>query len=202
MKSLIALSALILLFSATTKAITCEELLKNEDTVRDATSGEFTDYANWFNYDVLVSFDRAACEDVHGVGQTYFDINGETLVKTYTNEDSCDGGNTYGLIQDEAGKVIAHIYDGDLYCEKDWGAENLTANYKCNAQAEKIAEQKMADFGLSFKAMNSNIELRAPYYFDFINVEGEVNGANASVQVLVDIDTCTFSGASIRYLAL
>lgn len=205
MKNTMKLAMFVLLSATATQAkVSCEDLIKNSETneYTSLKSTDFTDYANWFSYDVLVSLDKESCRKANAIGQTTFSLNGESFTRITSNEDSCDGGNTYGVIVDSNKKAIAHIYDGDIYCQEDWSEDNRAENYKCNPAVEKLAEKKMKDFGLDFTASASSIEIRTPYFYSFINVFGKVGDRNVSIQALTNLETCKVGRVSISNLPL
>ncbi len=64
--------------------------------------------------DLIGPFEGQWCENALTQDRLIFE--GHTLSLVYTIEDSCDGGNSYGYIVDENGKLFATIEDYDIYC--------------------------------------------------------------------------------------
>lgn len=159
---------------------------------------------SWYKTDVILSFSYDEC--LRAVRQELIEYKGVEYYRFRTMEDSCDGGNTYGAIYSkDLSTPIAHIYDGDLYCEGDWNDEETFESNKCNEKAMVLAEEKMKDLGLPFKASHARVEIRNPYIYDFINIEGELlDGEKKNVQLraLVELKQCRFASISISNLNL
>ncbi len=64
--------------------------------------------------ELIGPFDDERCENALTHDVLIFE--GHTLNLVYTIDDSCDGGNSYGYIVDENGKLFASIGDYDIYC--------------------------------------------------------------------------------------
>ncbi|MBL6990494.1 MAG: hypothetical protein ISR65_11980 [Bacteriovoracaceae bacterium] len=69
---------------------------------------------------ILSDFDYEECKS--SLTELYFS-SPETMV-TYralnTFEDSCDGGNSYGVIYDPNETIVGYIKDSDFYCSQDY----------------------------------------------------------------------------------
>lgn len=65
----------------------------------------------------LSEFDYEECRD-HLTGRMLQStITGKKYLAITTNDDSCDGGNSYGALLDEKFEnVVADINDGGIYC--------------------------------------------------------------------------------------
>ena len=203
------ITTIFLLFSLTTLAgqEVCQQMVEgedNENSFKVIKEVEVLTKDTWYQTDVVLSFSFDECYE--SMKQELIEFNGVQYYRFRSIDDSCDGGNTYGSIYTLDLKTpIAHIYDYDLYCEDNWTAEERYSNNKCNAIAMKLAEKKMAEFGLPFKADHARIELRDPYIYDFINIEGKLlNGENKSIQLqaLVRSETCEFNSVRITNLHL
>ncbi|MCK5882726.1 MAG: hypothetical protein KAG61_03485 [Bacteriovoracaceae bacterium] len=61
-------------------------------------------------------FEYQSCKD--SVREfAFMDMEGNEFKIMYTNEENCDGGNSYGVIVDmNSSKIIAHINDSDISC--------------------------------------------------------------------------------------
>tara|TARA_R110002049_G_scaffold63125_7_gene168132 strand:- start:566 stop:1144 length:579 start_codon:yes stop_codon:yes gene_type:complete len=158
----------------------------------------------WKTIDVVASFPYERCKDA--IRQSTIEVDGANYIVFRSVEDECDGGNTYGSIYTEDLKTpIAHIYDSDIYCEEDWREDERAVHHKCDLQAEALAESKLKEFGLDFKAVSSSIELRTPYSYSHIFVEGIVTShgnKSATVKVLTALKSCQFASVSISSLRL
>ena len=206
MKAVWALVATIALASsAWASEDLCKTIQKSEGEYQVLRKGNVLNKSNWYNFDVLVGFDVTEC--LGTVSQTLIKVDGQYLWDFHTTDDSCDGGNTYGVIYSYDLKTpIAHVYDGDLYCKSEgWSKDSLAENYKCTGEAMKLAERKMKSFGLEFEAESSSVELRDPYIYSYVFVQGKIrnrDGKSTRVKVLTNIKSCQFGGVSIDYLEL
>lgn len=67
--------------------------------------------------ELIGPFESKWCENA--LTHDILTFEGHTLNLVYTIEDSCDGGNSYGYIVDENGKIFASIQDYDIYCVEE-----------------------------------------------------------------------------------
>lgn len=206
MKKLITLLMLISLSNHATEEV-CQQMLdqeNDENIFKVIKKVEVLTKETWYQTDVVLNFPFESCYD--SVAQELIEFNGVQYYRFRSTDDSCDGGNTYGSIYTLDLKTpIAHIYDYDMYCEKDWSADERYSNNKCNVLAMKMAEKKMASFGLNFKATHARVELRDPYIYDFINIDGKLlDGSEKEVQLqaLVQLKSCEINSVRITALNL
>lgn len=185
----------------------CQQLASDRDSdegLKVLGSVDVLSRDTWYKTDVILSFSYDEC--LSAVKQELVEYKGVEYYRFRTVEDHCDGGNTYGAIYTkDLSTPIAHIYDSDLYCEGDWNEEETYTNNKCNKEAMVLAEKKMKDLGLPFKASHARVEVRSPYIYDFIHIEGNLTGADkkgVTVKALVQTESCKFSNFSISYLNL
>lgn len=105
--------------SGASAAVRCEDLRDEHLETQTLPAKKPVNKSNWYDFDVLVQFDRARC--LKSLKQALFEVNGEKLWEFATTEDECDGGNVYGAIYSYDLKTpIAHLYDGAITCEADW----------------------------------------------------------------------------------
>lgn len=205
MKSIIALFLFINLNIIASDNV-CEQMVSEENENNIVVLGEVNVLTKeaWYKTDVVLNFSYEECFEA--VTQELIEFNGVKYYRFRTTEDHCDGGNTYGSIYSYDLKTpIAHIYDTDTYCKSDWNAEEMYSNNKCNTLAMAEAEKKMKEFGLSFQATHARVELRDPYIYDFIHIEGNLTeGDKKPVQLraLVETKSCKISTISISSLTL
>ncbi len=64
-------------------------------------------------YKELSSFDSVECKN--SIRMASFEIDGKDYQATFTYEDSCDGGNSYGFVLEE-NKPVALVLDGNFSC--------------------------------------------------------------------------------------
>lgn len=108
-----------LLFASLSFASVCEQISSMQEIhdIREAFPkvGEskpilpkalFDKYIGDFGYD----------ECLTSIKQEVFKASDELVFLYYTNEDHCDGGNSFGSIVDEQGKVIGSISDSFIDC--------------------------------------------------------------------------------------
>ena len=186
--------------------LTCEQIRDGELESKRIKSVNILNNDNWKNFDVVAAMSKEQCLE-NGFSQTLIEIGGEKFYRIVSNEDFCDGGNSYGSIYREDLKTpVAHIYDGDFTCESDgWSKEYRAENHKCDELAEQEAAKKMKEFGFDFKVTDSHLEMRKHYIYSFIHVNGKIeNKGNkeAQVRVLVRLDSCTLSSSKITSLYL
>lgn len=206
MKTLITLLMLISLPTLANSTV-CQQMVSeedNENVFKVLGEVQVLTKETWYQTDVVLNFSYEDCYD--SIRQELVEFNGVEYYRFRSVDDSCDGGNTYGSIMTKDLKTpIAHIYDSDMYCEQDWSAEEKYENNKCNVAAMKLAEKKMKDFGFDFEATHARIQLRDPYIYDFIHIDGKLlNGAKKEVQLeaLVRIKSCEFGSVRITNLNL
>jgi hypothetical protein len=72
----------------------------------------------WNQTSVLQEFDYSDCRGQ--VKRVSYSYKKQRYVTLTTFDDDCDGGNVHGILKTAQGRIIAHIYDGDFYCPKDW----------------------------------------------------------------------------------
>jgi hypothetical protein len=65
---------------------------------------------------VVGDFNASECENALREKEVYFKSLKKGLRFIYTNEDECDGGNSYGYVIDDKNKVVGHIGDSGIYC--------------------------------------------------------------------------------------
>ena len=118
MKTLIALS---LLFTSSVYACGVDDMniheIREESRFTEVGSGSAAFPAYLFSqFNALGDFDYESCKDAV-TEVTVQDTDGSRLRMIYTVEDSCDGGNSYGLnIDDKTLAPVALITDGDVSC--------------------------------------------------------------------------------------
>ena len=108
-----------ILFASLSFASVCEQISSMQEIhdIREAfpkvgesrpilSKEDFEEYIGDFNYD----------ECLTSIKQEVFKVSEELINLYYTNEDHCDGGNSYGSIVDEQGKVIGTISDSFIDC--------------------------------------------------------------------------------------
>jgi hypothetical protein len=104
----------------------CHQIIKDYKLVAEleTISEEIANYSpeEWMSLPVLFDFQYEECIPTQAVQRSLMRTSqGDVLEMVTTNEDSCDGGNSYGFIRRYPSKeVIAHIYDYDFYCQEDW----------------------------------------------------------------------------------
>jgi len=158
---------------------------------------------NWNSIDVITAFGYEQCKDA--VREELIEFEGKKYWSFRTVEDSCDGGNTYGVIYSYDLKTpIAHIYDGDMYCKSDFSEDQRAVNYKCNQKAEAEAVKKMKAIGFDLTETETYLQIRKPYIYSYVFVSGRIESLDksATVKVLVNIDSCKLGGSSISRLPL
>ncbi len=190
-------------------AVNCEDLSDVQSDYGISGSESILTKENWSKVDVILNYSFDKC--LKHVGQSLISVNGEKFWMFTTNYDDCDGGNTYGSIYShDLSTPIAHIYDGDIYCDQaDWRKESQAYYNKCNADAEKLAEKKMKDFGLELKASSSHVRVNKNNYWKDrveIFVSGDLlnrPGKNATVKVYADVkESCQLKSVNIDYISL
>lgn len=188
-------------------ASTCKALQKLQESGAELEvlrKGDVLNKDNWKSIDVILSFNRNEC--LESTSQQLVRVNGELVWRFASTEDSCDGGNTYGSFYSYDLKTpVAHIYDGEIYCEDDWREEERSENHKCDLAAEALAEKKMKEFGLDFKSLESSLKLKTSHSYSEILVKGSIESKNvesAYVKVLTDLETCKFVRAEIDSIPL
>ncbi len=63
---------------------------------------------NWKTIDVVLSFNHDEC--LEHITQELIEVKGERFWRFLSNDDSCDGGNTYGSIYSEDLKTpVVHV---------------------------------------------------------------------------------------------
>lgn len=206
MKTFIAFILLLNLNSYAGESV-CQQLASDrddEESFRVLGSVDVLSRESWYKTDVILSFPYNECHSA--VKQELIEYKGVEYYRFRTVEDHCDGGNTYGAIYSkDLSTPIAHIYDSDLYCEGDWNEEETYTSNKCNKEAMALAEKKMKELGLPFKASHARIEVRNPYIYDFIHIEGNLTSGDkkgVTVRALVQSDSCKFANFSISNLNL
>lgn len=203
MKTLVT-AGLLLLAAPTFAATVCERIQSDDAQFEDGRSSVTLTKEVWKTIDVLAGMDYEQCKDA--ISQSAIIVDGKTYIQFTSHEDSCDGGNTYGSIMSEdLSAAVAHIYDGDVYCEGDWREEERAENHKCDLAAETLAQEKMKAFGLDFVAGSSYLTIRKPYIYSYVDVSGVIKNKDnkeATVRVLTNINTCAMGGVSIQYLSL
>lgn len=204
MKKALIAGLLLGLSTASFAASVCEAIQNDEAQFEDGRSSVVLTKEVWKTIDVLAGMDYEQCKDA--ISQSAIIVDGKSYIQFTSHEDSCDGGNTYGSIMSEdLSTPVAHIYDGDVYCEADWREEDRAINHKCDLAAEAFAAEKMQNFGFEFEAKSSYLTMRKPYIYSYVDVSGVIknkDGKEATVRVLTNIDSCKFGGASIQYLSL
>ena len=206
MKSLMTFLLIFLSYSSVSAANDgiCQSIVNQteEDTLNVLASVDVLTREQWYKTDVILNFSYDECKE--HVAQELIEVNGVQYYRFRTTEDSCDGGNTYGSIySQDLSTPVAHIYDYDTYCREDWSEGEQYITNKCNVKAMELAEQKMQEFGLAMKANHARIELRDPYIYDFITVEGKLeSGKDVRLEVLVRKETCEFGSVRISNLRL
>lgn len=103
---------------------TCKRMLETYPEFQDIKTDErFTlTEIDWNEIHVFTAFKYDSCHN-HLTHEVFFFESKEYVMIT-TNNDYCDGGNSYGAIftSDAKKTPIAHIYDSDMYCDADWNA--------------------------------------------------------------------------------
>lgn len=72
----------------------------------------------WQRTPVIRGFGWQDCSG--SLRETIYKYEGRRYRTLATYDDPCDGGNVYGVLLDGRGRVVAHIYDSDLYCPSLW----------------------------------------------------------------------------------
>lgn len=90
------------------------DVLENE-AISVITEGKTTIPQDQFSAtEPFVNFDYEACSSALYQVQ-FLDMEGNEYRAIFSNEDQCDGGNTYGFIMDlTSGKVVAQIIDSGI----------------------------------------------------------------------------------------
>jgi hypothetical protein len=116
MKNLIL--SLVLLLSFSSYAFDCSKIDgKNTYVLKDTYAQTIDDnpILAVAKFDELIpGFEYISC--VTSIQRDVYKIDNEDISLYYTNEDNCDGGNSYGSVVDESGEVVAVIHDGDISC--------------------------------------------------------------------------------------
>lgn len=91
-----------------------QDVLENE-SITVITEGKTTiPQEQFYSTEPFVNFDYEACSSALYQVQ-FLDMDGNEFRAIFSNEDQCDGGNTYGFIMDlTSGKVIAQIIDSGI----------------------------------------------------------------------------------------
>jgi len=163
---------LLTLFLLTTQSIfanvTCAELRDAKHHVKIIKEAKILTKENWKNFDVIADMNYEQCKDY--MTQQLIEVNGKKFWELKSNEDYCDGGNTYGVVYTEDLKTpVAHIYDYDMYCQEEgWHKSALAESNKCDAKAEaflgtKVISRLKLEFLPILKAVNSLILLFHTY---------------------------------------
>jgi hypothetical protein len=182
----------------------CTKIQEGTVEIEELGEGAILTRENWKMVDVIADMDYRNCGDGQ-ITQSKIQIDGETFWQFTSNDDSCDGGNSYGSIMTEdLTTAVAHIYDSDLTCA-DWRPESLASNHKCDAAAETLAQEKMTAFGLAFEPQASGVEVRDPYVYSFVTVTGTLTDRpledgeprEADIRVLTRLSDCRFGGVRI-----
>ncbi len=193
-----------ILLSMNLSASVCQKFQEGDFDYSNHSGGVELTKEIWKQIDVVASFPYEQCKSA--IRQSKIEVDGVNYIVFRSVEDECDGGNTYGSIYTADLKTpIAHIYDSDVYCEADWRDDERAIHHQCDLQAEALAETKMKEFGLDFQAISSSIELRTPYSYSHIFVEGVVKShenKSATVKVLASLKSCQFARVSISELNL
>ncbi|MBD67094.1 MAG: hypothetical protein CME62_17970 [Halobacteriovoraceae bacterium] len=123
-------------------AVTCEEFVSEESQVSEVQTGQGPlTRENWKTIDVVAKFDVNECFDA--ISQTLLKVNDKLVWSFRSTEDNCDGGNTYGSVYSYDLKTpIAHIYDGDIYCEKDWDINQRASDMSQSEMLRKAEDFK------------------------------------------------------------
>lgn len=183
--------------------VTCEDI-QGAEAMKVLREGKDLTRERWKSIDVIAGFPYDKCKD--SVSQDLVKIKGQLIWRFTTEDDSCDGGNSYGAFYTyDLRTPIAHVYDSDVYCGSDWRPEYRSENHRCDLKAEELAVTKMREFGLEFIPLSSDLQLRKPYAYSSIFVEGTLpNKQNrpATVQVLMNLNKCSVGGTSIARIPL
>ena len=118
MKKLIGLLTLTLAISANAEVDFCKSFPDDigGKPYKVLRKGNVLTEENWDKIDVISDFDYDDCKDA--VAQDLTKVNGKFYWVFYTNEDRCDGGNSFGSIYTYNLKTpVAHIYDSFVYCD-------------------------------------------------------------------------------------
>lgn len=202
MKTLLSLALVLMIPNAYSSV--CKTFQEGDFDYATTSAGGTLTKEEWKSLDVISAFPYNECRDA--ISRSLISVEGKNYWVFRSNEDHCDGGNTYGAIYSEDLKTpIAHIYDSDIYCEEDWSEDQRAVHHRCDIEAEKLAEQKMKEFGFDFEAQSSSVELRNPYIYSYIFVEGKIknkDGKSAIIKVLTNLKSCDFASASITNLSL
>src|SRR5690606_19173324 len=117
MKTIILAGTLLLGTTASFAATVCEKIQNEDAQFEDGRSSIVLTKEVFKSVDVLAGMDYEQCKDA--ISQSSIIVDGKVYIQFTSHEDSCDGGNTYGSIMSEdLSTAIAHIYDGDVYCEE------------------------------------------------------------------------------------
>jgi hypothetical protein len=75
--------------------------------------------------DVLFKLLNVGCTMKH-ITQTWVGVGGSKFLVATSNDDKCDGGNSYGVIlAEDLSTVVAHVYDGDITCKAGFRPEEI-----------------------------------------------------------------------------
>lgn len=184
-------------------SLQCQDFEK--DNIEVIRSGGVLNLENWKSIDVILNFDPHEC--LKSTKQELIKVGNKEFWRFRSTDDDCDGGNTYGSIYSKDLKTaVAHIYDGDVYCDIErWRKAERAEYHKCDSPAEAFAQEKMAQSGFEFLPISSSLELREHYIYSFVRVRGiikDLNNRLATIKVLVELNDCRFESAEIEYLPL
>ncbi|PIP88932.1 MAG: hypothetical protein COW01_05085 [Bdellovibrionales bacterium CG12_big_fil_rev_8_21_14_0_65_38_15] len=202
MKTLISVFLFTMALNANSSV--CKTFQEGDFDYANHTAGDVLTKEVWKSIDVVASFPFKECHDA--ISQSLIKVDGQNYWVFRSTEDHCDGGNTYGSIYSEDLKTpIAHIYDSDIYCEEDWREDERAVHHRCDIEAEKLAQDKMKEFGFDFEVNSSSLELRSGYSYSFIFVEGKIKNKGdklSTIKVLANLKSCQFATVSISDLTL
>jgi thioredoxin-related protein len=119
MKKLTLTLLVILSITNTSAAVSCindfADSYNDFNVLRASTDKSFLEN-NWNKIPVLKEMEKERCIDV--VDMNLIKVKNKYFWMMISSDDSCDGGNTYGVIYNYSlTKVAAEVQDGDVYCK-------------------------------------------------------------------------------------
>ncbi|WP_413291360.1 hypothetical protein [Bdellovibrio sp. HCB337] len=66
----------------------------------------------------VIDLKGTGCSNKYIKTTSFLTKSGKLFHAVYTNEDLCDGGNSYGVVVNANLEVVADIHDGNFSCDK------------------------------------------------------------------------------------
>jgi len=185
-------------------AVTCQDIAKAGDKAEVVRKSTILTEANWKSFDVIAQMDRRQCKD--SISQELIRVKGELFWRFASDDDGCDGGNSFGSIYSyDLKTVVAHIYDSEVTCSKTWTGLDSAASHVCDMKAQAMAQEKMKEFGLEISDIGSTLEFHEGYLYSYVHVLGTIaskDNREVSVSVATDLTTCNIGEISIEDLVI